>query len=77
MCVFFLSDDNKFGFKTGRTYFYKYESDINTQIQGASEDHAALQLTADVDLEVLSKCELSLKVNIIFGFYVCSFFKFR
>lgn len=62
---FSVLDSNKFQFRTGKTYQYAYESEIKTLIQGASEDHASLHMTADVDLEIISKCELSMNVRTV------------
>ncbi|XP_045158693.2 uncharacterized protein LOC123524511 [Mercenaria mercenaria] len=62
-CSRTCTGSNKFNYVPGKTYNYKYESDIKTQVQGASDDHASLHLSAVVQLEILSKCEISMKLS--------------
>ena len=54
------SASSKFGYKTGNTYEYGYESDVKTHIPGATEEHSALHVRATARLEILSQCELAL-----------------
>ena len=61
--LLFLSDKSKFGYQIGETYRFRYEADTATSINGGNKDQSKLQFTATVLVEVLSKCELSLKVN--------------
>ena len=58
-----FSDSNKFGYQPGTTYEYDYDVDTTTLIQGASEGMSGLKMTAKVQVEVLSKCDLVLKVK--------------
>ena len=58
-----FSDSSKFGYQPGTTYEYDYDVDTTTLIQGASEGMSGLKMTAKVQVEVLSKCDLVLKVK--------------
>ena len=46
------------------TYEYDYTTDIDTSMQGASEDKSGILMTAKVYIDVVSKCEMSLRVRI-------------
>ena len=64
MALIFLSvnQDTKFSFEAGQTYEYRYEADVQTMMGGASEEQSSLHMRSTVQLEVLSRCELVLKV---------------
>lgn len=51
----------KFQYNAGQTYEYTYESDIKTTVAGASE-HSSLHMRATVLLDVISTCELTLRL---------------
>jgi hypothetical protein len=57
-------DSQKFGYVDGTTYEYDYTTDIDTSMQGASEDKSGILMTAKVYIDVVSKCEMSLRVRI-------------
>ena len=52
----------KFSYMPGQTYEYRYNADIQTNIPG-SRDQSNLHLSASVFLDVVSPCELSLRVT--------------
>jgi hypothetical protein len=58
-----FSDKSKFGYIPGETYKFTYQGETKTSINNGNKEQAGLKFTASVLLEVLSKCELSLKVN--------------
>lgn len=63
MSLFFhIPGTQKFGYRPGKTYEYDYTADIDTTMQGAAEDKSGLKLTAKVDLNVVSKCEINMRV---------------
>ncbi|XP_052775371.1 uncharacterized protein LOC128213563 isoform X2 [Mya arenaria] len=62
-CSRTCTDSNKFGFVPGRTYEYDYEAGVRTEVRGSSSDHSALTMRATVQLEILSKCEHSLRLK--------------
>ena len=42
---------------------FQYDTEIRTSVQDASEDHAGVHMSATVHMEVLSKCELVMRVS--------------
>lgn len=60
--VFSLSENSKFIYEPGKTYDYQYESDLKTWVNGGTEEHSSLHMRATVQMEVLSRCEMVLKV---------------
>ncbi|XP_060558872.1 apolipophorins-like isoform X2 [Ruditapes philippinarum] len=62
-CSTSCAGNSKFDYMTGHTYTYIYKSDISTQIEGTSDDKASVHLSAFVHLEILGKCEVSMKLN--------------
>ncbi|XP_042895388.1 uncharacterized protein [Parasteatoda tepidariorum] len=62
-CARYCSDESDFQLTPGSTYTYDYETTAVTTVQGATQDKTQLQLTAHADIEVLSKCELSLRLR--------------
>ncbi|XP_062611984.1 uncharacterized protein LOC134273790, partial [Saccostrea cucullata] len=56
-------DSTKFGYQPGTTYEYDYDVDTATLIEGAFEGKSGMKMTAKVQVEVLSKCDLVLKVK--------------
>lgn len=61
--VVFFTEEGDFKLKPGSTYTYDYETTTTTTVQGSSQDKTQIQLTAQADFEVLSKCDLSLRVS--------------
>ena len=53
---------DKFNYIPGRTYEFQYDTEIGTSVQGSSEDHAGVHMSATVHMEVHSKCELVMRV---------------
>ncbi|XP_056009974.1 uncharacterized protein LOC125679922 [Ostrea edulis] len=62
-CSTTCTDSTKFGYEAGTTYDYDYDVDTTTLIQGASEGKSGMKMTTKVQVEVLSKCDLVLKVK--------------
>ncbi|XP_061171948.1 uncharacterized protein LOC133181472, partial [Saccostrea echinata] len=62
-CSTTCTDSTKFGYQPGTTYEYDYDVDTATLIQGAFEGISGMKMTAKVQVEVLSKCDLVLKVK--------------
>ncbi|XP_062612312.1 LOW QUALITY PROTEIN: uncharacterized protein LOC134274081 [Saccostrea cucullata] len=62
-CAKQCTDKSKFGYVTGETYRFTYEGETKTSIHSGSKEQAGLKFTATVLVEVLSKCELSLKLE--------------
>ena len=56
---------NKFNYEPGTTYEFTYATDVRTAIQGASEDHSGVHLTAKVFLDFVSQCEMTMRVIIL------------
>ena len=53
-------------YEIGKTYEYVYESDLKTSIPGATEEHSSLHMRSTVQVEVMSQCEMVLKVRPVF-----------
>ncbi|XP_063427202.1 apolipophorins-like [Mytilus trossulus] len=62
-CSTRCTETKKFGYETGKTYEYDYTTDVDTTVQGASEEKAGVQLTAKVYIDVVSKCEMNLRLD--------------
>ena len=63
MKIFLIPENTKFGFENGKTYDYDYESMIKTHIPGATTDHSSLKMLAVVKLEVISRCEMAMRLQ--------------
>ena len=55
-------EENGHNFETGKTYDYDLLTKITTSIPGTTEQQSSLQLTALAHIDVLSPCELALRV---------------
>ncbi|KFM65445.1 Apolipophorin, partial [Stegodyphus mimosarum] len=62
-CARYCTDEADFTLRPGSTYTYDYETTTVTTVQGPSQDKTQLQMSAQVDIEVLSKCDLSLRLR--------------
>ena len=62
-CATTCPDTQRFSFVPGNTYEYRYESDVLTNIPGATEESSALHMSATVRLEALTQCEMALSVS--------------
>jgi hypothetical protein len=62
-CARSCPDSSKFGYETGKTYVYSYEADLKTTVPGAASEHSSLHVQATAKVEVLSKCEMNLKLT--------------
>ena len=62
VCVYFSASD-KFNYVPGKTYEFQYDTEVRTSVQGSSEDHAGVHMSATVHMEILSKCELVMRVS--------------
>lgn len=68
--VLLLSPENsKFIYEPGKTYDYQYESDLKTWMKEGTEEQSSLHMRATAQVEVLSRCEMVLKVEIMQLFY--------
>ncbi|XP_060598017.1 vitellogenin-like, partial [Ruditapes philippinarum] len=54
---------SQFRYESGKTYEYRYETEIRTAIQGASEDQAGVDMSAKVYIDFLSKCEMVIRMS--------------
>ncbi|CAL1268821.1 unnamed protein product [Larinioides sclopetarius] len=61
-CARYCTDASDFTLRPGNTYTYDYETTTVTTVQGGQEK-TQIQITAQADIEVLSKCELSLRLR--------------
>lgn len=62
-CAQQCTDKSKFQYTPGYIYEFTYEGQTRTGIQGASEDTAALKITTTAEVEVISKCDLVLRLR--------------
>ena len=62
-CATTCPDTQRFSFVPGNTYEYRYESDVLTNIPGATEESSALHMSATVRLEALTQCEMAISVS--------------
>ncbi|XP_078656508.1 apolipophorins-like isoform X3 [Branchiostoma floridae x Branchiostoma belcheri] len=62
-CSRHCTESNVLDYRIGRTYRYRYDAKTTTQLVGSSDDTSGLEIAATVDLEVLSKCELVLRLS--------------
>ncbi|GFQ98349.1 vitellogenin [Trichonephila clavata] len=61
-CARYCTVESDLSLSPGSTYTYDYETTTVTTVQGAS-DKTQIQMTAQVDIEVLSKCDLALRLR--------------
>ena len=61
ICDFFYKGSNKLQLDSGSSYTYAYNADVRSSLGG--DEHSSLHMTASVEIHVLSKCELALKVT--------------
>ena len=59
----FFSESLKFAYEENTVYEYAYENDVQTSIPGSTEEQSSLHMSATVQIEVLSACEMNLKVK--------------
>ncbi|CAG7820252.1 unnamed protein product [Allacma fusca] len=62
-CVSFCKESTKFGYEPGTSYYYDYTTDISTSVIGGSNHESRLHLTANVEINAASSCELILKLR--------------
>ncbi len=58
-----FSATSKFGYETGKTYVYEYDADIKTTVLGAAKEESGLKMHTTANVEILSTCEMMLKVR--------------
>ena len=63
-CIFLVTEATKFGYEAGKTYRYTYRSEVVTHIQGANTEQSKMNVEALAHIEVLSTCEMLLKVKL-------------
>ena len=52
-----------FDYEPGKTYVYKYEADTITTLDGTTQEYSSVHIRAQAEIEVLSRCELSLRLR--------------
>ncbi|XP_071116773.1 uncharacterized protein [Haliotis cracherodii] len=62
-CARRCRDTNKFNYLPGTTYEFDYNVQTHTSMEGASGDQATLGIRATADIEVLSKCDMALRLR--------------
>uniref|UniRef100_A0A1C9ZV19 Apolipophorin long isoform n=1 Tax=Uroteuthis edulis TaxID=55720 RepID=A0A1C9ZV19_9MOLL len=62
-CALTCSDTNKFDYQPGTVYQFSYDAKTTTKMNGASEDSANIHMTAMVEIEPLTKCDLVMRIN--------------
>ncbi|XP_046338509.2 uncharacterized protein LOC124119888 [Haliotis rufescens] len=62
-CARICTDTSKFKYVPGMTYEFDYNVQTQTSMEGTSSDRASLGFRAIADIEVLSKCEMALKLR--------------
>ncbi|XP_060075290.1 apolipophorins-like [Ylistrum balloti] len=62
-CAHTCTETYKFGYRPGITYEYDYKVKTSTGLQGTLDGSSALEVTATVLVEALSKCNFILKVE--------------
>ncbi|XP_067677414.1 uncharacterized protein [Haliotis asinina] len=62
-CARACKDTSKFKYVPGTTYEYVYNVQTQTSMTGTSSDQASLGIQANADIEVLSKCEMVLRLQ--------------
>ncbi|CAL8077850.1 unnamed protein product [Orchesella dallaii] len=62
-CLSFCSDAKNFNYESGVTYVYDYSTDIRTSIIEGSDQTSHVRVTAKVEVESSSKCDLKLQLK--------------
>ncbi|XP_071088621.1 uncharacterized protein [Haliotis cracherodii] len=62
-CARRCRDTTKFNYVPGQTYEFEYNVQTHTSMEGASSDQATLGIRATADIEVLSKCDMVLRLR--------------
>ncbi|XP_067679783.1 uncharacterized protein [Haliotis asinina] len=62
-CAKSCTGTSKFNYVPGKTYEFEYNVQTQTSMEGASSERASLGIRATADLEVLSKCEMALRLR--------------
>ena len=61
-----LIESNKFHYEIGKSYAYRYSVDVATYVNGTDSNQSRLHLTAKVYLDVISKCDFTLRVILLY-----------
>lgn len=59
---FIQTETTKFDYNVGMIYTYDYTGETASKINGTSEEESRLHMSATAEFEVVSKCELILRV---------------
>jgi len=62
-CATECPESLKFAYEENTVYEYAYENDVQTSIPGSTEEQSSLHMSATVQIEVLSACEMNLKLT--------------
>ncbi|XP_070564133.1 uncharacterized protein [Ptychodera flava] len=62
-CARECTDESNLRYENGLTYKYRYSTTSSSLINGTSDDQSGFQINADVEIEVLSKCDMSLNLR--------------
>ncbi|XP_067677415.1 uncharacterized protein [Haliotis asinina] len=62
-CARICTEKSTFKYVPGTTYAFEYTVQTQTSMTGTSSDHASLGIQATADIEVLSKCEMVLRLQ--------------
>jgi hypothetical protein len=62
-CAAYCRETSKFDYNVGTIYTYEYAGETTTKISGTSEDESRLHINAKAELEVVSKCEMILRLK--------------
>ncbi|XP_046361600.2 uncharacterized protein LOC124138779 [Haliotis rufescens] len=62
-CAKSCTGTSKFNYVPGTTYEFVYNVQTQTSMEGASSERASLGIRASADIEVLSKCEMALRLR--------------
>ncbi|XP_074640348.1 uncharacterized protein LOC141898387 isoform X2 [Tubulanus polymorphus] len=63
ICTQTCTESNTFNYNPGTTYSFKYESGVLTEVSGSNTENSGLHMTANVDIEVLDKCNMALTMK--------------
>ncbi|KAK6188791.1 hypothetical protein SNE40_004897 [Patella caerulea] len=63
ICATRCVESKKFKYEPGTTYVFDYNAQTETGIEGASEDKAVLGISATAHVEVISNCDMALRLS--------------
>ncbi|XP_050402855.1 uncharacterized protein LOC126819071 [Patella vulgata] len=63
ICATRCVESKKFKYEPGTTYVFDYNAQTETGMEGASEDKAVLGISATAHVEVISNCDMALRLS--------------